>query len=128
MRWLRNLLLAAVVSWAPAAGATFHLWSMSELYSNADGTIQFLEMTALTGGQQFLNGHILVASSGGVNHAIAFNHDLPGDSNGKRMLIATQGFADLGIVTPDYIVPNGFFFQSGGSIDYAHSADAWTHG
>src|SRR5688500_10590222 len=110
MRWLKNLLLAVVVSWAPAAGATFHLWAMNELYSNADGTIQFLEMTAITGGQQFLNGHILVSTSPGQqNRAFAFNRDLPGDSGGKRMLIATQGFATLGIVTPDFVVPNGFF-------------------
>ena len=128
MRWLKNLLLALVVSWAPAAGATFHLWSMSELYSNADGTIQFLEMTALTGGQQFLMGHILVASAGGVNHAIAFDRNLPGDTAGRKMLIATQGFANLGIAAPDYIVPAGFFFQGGGTIDFAHSADVWTHG
>lgn len=128
MRWLKNLLLAAVLSWAPAAGATFHLWAMNELYSNADGTVQFLEMTALTGGQQFLNGHILVASSGGVNRAFAFDRNLPGDSGGRRMLIATQGFAALGIVTPDFVVPNGFFFQGGGSIDFASSSAVWNHG
>ena len=128
MRWLRNLLIAVVAAWAPTAGATFHLWAMNELYSNADGTIQYLEMTAITGGQQFLNGHILVASSGGVNHAIAFNRDLPGDTAGRKMLIATQGFADLGIAAPDFIVPAGFFFQGGGIIDFAHSADTWSHG
>ncbi len=128
MRWLKNLLLAAVLSWAPAAGAAFHLWAMNELYSNPDGTIQFLEMTALTGGQQFLNGHRLVSSSGSVSRSITFDRNLPGDSGGRRMLIATQGFAALGIVTPDFVVPNGFFFPGGGSIDFASSSDVWSHG
>jgi hypothetical protein len=43
------------------------------------------------------------------------------------MLIATQGFAALGIVAPDYIVPNGFFAKDGGTIDFAR-VDAWVHG
>ena len=30
--------------------------------------------------------------------------NLPGDTAGKKILIATQGFANLNIVTPDYIV------------------------
>jgi hypothetical protein len=37
----------------------------------------------------------------------------------KRVLVATQGFADLGIVAPDYIIPNGFLPTDGGTLDYA---------
>jgi len=36
-----------------------------------------------------------------------------------RVLIATQGFAALGIVTPDYVIPNGFIPVGGGTINYA---------
>jgi hypothetical protein len=35
------------------------------------------------------------------------------------VLFATQGFANLGIVTPDYIIPAGFIPVSGGTINYA---------
>lgn len=35
------------------------------------------------------------------------------------MLIATQGFADLGVVTPDFIVPSGFLFVDGGTLNFA---------
>jgi hypothetical protein len=36
-----------------------------------------------------------------------------------RVLIATQGFAALGIVTPDYVVPNGFLPLANATINYA---------
>src|SRR5690349_8625901 len=110
--------------------AAFHLWTMNELYSSADGTVQFLEMTALSGGQQFLNGQSLVTSNGaGTTHTFIFPADLPGDTAGKRMLIATQGYAALGggLPRPDYTVPNGFFFQGGGSVNFAN-VDVWNHG
>ena len=44
------------------------------------------------------------------------------------MLVATQGFANLGIVAPDYVVPNGFLGTGAGLIrccdgyEYAYSS------
>lgn len=125
-KFLRSSLLALMMV-AGQAHATFHLWSMSELYSNADGTVQFLELRANAGGQQFLAGHSLLSNSGGMGTSFDFPANLPGDTSGHTMIIGTQGFAALGVVTPDYVVPNGFFFRSGGSINFA-SADIWTHG
>jgi len=117
------LALIAVVAGLPAS-ATFHLWQMNELYSNADGSVQFLELTALEGGQQFVQFHTLKAGS----NSFTFPANLPGDTAGHRMLIGTQSFAALGIVTPDYIVPNGFFPVGGGTINFAEFADVWTYG
>jgi len=108
------------------AAASFHLWSMDELYSNADGSVQFLEMTALAPGQQFFAGHTLTVTQGGTVHTFTAPSGLPGDSSGRRMIFATQGFANLGVVTPDYIVPNGFFFLGNGTINWA-DADVWTY-
>jgi hypothetical protein len=49
-----------------------------------------------------------------------FNKDLPSAATaGRRVLVATQGFAALNIVTPDFIVPNGFLTTGSGTIDYA---------
>jgi hypothetical protein len=45
----------------------------------------------------------------------------------KSMLIGTQGFAALGVVAPDYVVPNGFLFTNGGTVNYAENADLWSH-
>ncbi|MGE5094984.1 MAG: hypothetical protein ACM3SO_07585 [Betaproteobacteria bacterium] len=121
----RILLLVASLAALPAA-ASFHLWTMTELYSNADGSVQFLEMRALTGSEQFFAGHTLTSSAGGVTHTFTVPTDLPGDSSGRRMIFGTQGFAALGVVRPDYIVPNGFFFPGGGTINWA-DADVWSH-
>ena len=43
------------------------------------------------------------------------------------MLIATQAFANLGIVTPDFIVPAGFLFTSGGTLNFGN-VDTITYG
>ena len=127
MKSVMRALLAAAALFASPAFATFHLWSMSELYSSADGSVQFLELRALAGGQEFLAGHSLTASSGGLSHTFEFNSDLPGDTSGRTFLVGTQSFANLHIVTPDYIVPDGFFFQNGGSVNFA-GVDTWNHG
>jgi hypothetical protein len=55
-----------------------------------------------------------------------FPNDLQGDTGGKTFLIGTAGFAALGLVTPDYVVPNGFFFANGGSLNFA-DVDGWVH-
>ncbi len=36
-----------------------------------------------------------------------------------HVLIATQGFAALGLVTPDYVIPNGFIPLVNGTLNYA---------
>jgi hypothetical protein len=127
MRFITRILLSLAALAALPAAASFHLWTMTELYSNADGSVQFLEMRALTGSEQFLSGHVLTASAGGVTHRFTVPTDLPGDSSNRSMIFGTQGFAALGVVQPDYILPNGFFFPGGGTINWA-DADVWTHG
>jgi hypothetical protein len=121
-------ILTMLLLWAAAlpASASFHLWSMSELYSNADGTVQFLEFRSAAGGQQFLSGHTLTSTSGATTNTLNFTN-LPGDTAGKRFLVGTVGFAALGVVAPDFVVPNGFFFQGGGSISFAEGVDNWIH-
>lgn len=98
------------------ANASFHLWKISEIYSNASGTVQFIELETSAGGQQFLSGQTLTASqAGGTTRIYTFPHDLPGDSAQRKFLIGTQGFADMGIVAPDFIVPNGFLPLTNGT-------------
>jgi len=124
IRWL--CAIALVVS-ASAAHATFHLWTLSEVYSNADGTIQFIELRTSPGGQQFLTGHEITSSQGTSSRSFIFPSDLPGDTAGRTFLIGTTGFAALGLVTPDYIVPNGFLFTTNGSINFAGvDSVSWT--
>ncbi len=120
------LLLVAALA-CVSASASFHLFSMNELYSSADGSVQFLEITALAPGQEFVAGHTLRVQQGGSTHSFTFPSNLPGDTSGRRMLIGTQSFAALGVATPDFTVPDRFFFTGSGSITYAEGADIWSY-
>lgn len=103
--------------------AAFHLWTFSELFSSADGKVQFVELRALTGGQQFVTGHSITANG----HTFEFNHDMGGDTAGHSMLIGTQSFAALGVVAPDFIVPDNFFALGSGTITFAEGAAVWNY-
>ena len=116
IRWL--CAIALLVS-AGSARAVFHLWQLNEFYSNADGSVQYIELRALAGGQQFLAGHSITSSQGATTQIYTFPADLPGDTTGRTFLIGTTGFAALGLVMPDYIVPNGFLFTTNGSVNFA---------
>jgi len=116
---VRFMLVAAALLWAQSAGASFHLVSISEIYSDASGNVQYVVLQANAGGQQFLAGHKITATQGGTTNSFTFPANLPGDTAGRKFLIATQGFANLGLVTPDYVVPNGFLFLSNASVNYA---------
>ena len=103
---------------------TFHKYTISEIFSNADGTVQFIELTTHDNFEEQWGGRTITASSGGVTHSFTFPADLPSAATANTsVLIATQGFADLGIVTPNYIIPAGFLFTSGGTLNFGAGAD-----
>jgi hypothetical protein len=130
----RGLLGPALLSLSFAATADFHLYKIEQVYSNADGTVQYLVMHESMGanGENLWAGNPLVAipTHGGTPKTFVFPQNLPGGMCSyygcelaptafTRVLIATQGFASLGLVKPDYIVPNGFFSTDGVTINYA---------
>jgi len=128
------LALAAALAAQPAM-ATFHTYQSFSVYSSTDGTVQYIVLHESLGlnGENFLQGHVLTSSSAGNNQMYVFPNNLPGGEPGdgygmgpipaptanSYVLIATQGFADLNLVTPDYVVPNGFIPLTNGTINYA---------
>ncbi len=82
-------LLALVI--ALPVSATFHLWTMNELYSNADGSVQFLELTALASGQEFVEGHTLRSTP----RVCGARHREPGLRRAERVLRAGRRLAQL---------------------------------
>src|SRR6266567_1596761 len=131
---LRGVLGPALLSLSFAATAEFHFYKIEEIYSNADGTVQYLVMHESMGqnGENLWSGRALVAmpTHAGAPKTFVFPQNLPGGMCGyygceasptafTRVLIATQGFASLGLITPDYIVPNGFFATDGATVNYA---------
>jgi hypothetical protein len=109
--WCTALVLALGASYAHAA---FHLFKIQQIYSNADGTVQFVVLKSIFENEHRWEGHYISGAG-----TYVFPHDLPSaDTAGKSVLIATQGFADLGIIAPDYIVPNHFFWTEAGTVDF----------
>jgi len=132
MAFTHRLLPIAAALFSLPAHASFHTYVIDELYSSADGTVQYIVLHESLGmnGENLLGGHTLTATHGGQTKSFTFPQDLPGGmcdyyscmgspTAGTRVLIATDGFTALGLVTPDYVVPNGFLPIDGGTINYA---------
>ena len=75
LSWILALVLAVA---APAAWATFHTYQIDEMFSNADGTIQFVVLHEAVGmnGQNFLDGRTFTSTSGGTTNTFVFPSDL----------------------------------------------------
>lgn len=110
--------------WAGAVLAGSHTWDVNEVFSNADGTIQFIELFEANGtpGEVGLPGHNLTSNA---NSFAIPGPALTAPTTNKSYLIATQAFADLpGAPTPDAIIPSGmvpFFSIDGDTVTY----DPW---
>src|SRR5262245_6748189 len=105
---LRKILAAiAAVSWfafeaLPSCGA-FHLWQVREAFTNADGSVQFIEMFDSFAGETLMAGKTLTANSDGTIKTFTFPSDLTLPTDNHALLIATTGFGSLtGGVTPDF--------------------------
>ena len=108
---------------AANASASFHLWQIDQIYSDASGGAQYIRLSTSAPSQEFVMGQNISASLGLNSRAFQFPANLPvllpDTTAGHSFLVATQGFANLQVVAPDYIVPNGFLFLPGGSINFA---------
>ncbi len=117
--WL--LALTLTLACAPAA-ANFHTFAIEQVYSNADGTIQFVVMHETQGlaDGNLWTGRTLTVTHAGVTKTLTFPTDLPSTATaGKRVLIGSQGLAALGVVAPDYVMPDGFLATDGAMLNYA---------
>jgi serralysin len=99
---------------------SFHQFHISEVFSNANGTVQYVVFTGEQDGQNVWgNKSMTMTATGQPTKTFSFGVDLPNaETMGKTVLVATQGFADLGLVTPDYIMPAGFLFPGGGTLSF----------
>ena len=99
--------------------SAFHLWDIAEIYSSADGSVQFIELSCPVDGQQFLINHDLVATSDGNVVTFTFPSNSGDPTQDKRLLLATANFAALpGAVTPDFILPDNFFDPTATTIQF----------
>jgi hypothetical protein len=96
--------------------AAFHLWDIKEIYSNHDGSVQFIELFSSSSGQQFLEGHEIRSNS----HIFEFPNNSPAPTNNRHLLLATTSYAALsGVPTANYTIPDQFFDPLGDRINFA---------
>ena len=104
-----------------------HKWLINEIYSNADGTIQFVELRD-DGDDQ---GHMLASTTLSTSiSSFNFPNNLPTNINtqGRSVLIATAAFAALpGAPAPDYIIPDNFLRIFGSTLVFSGSGDEVTY-
>src|SRR5262249_42898246 len=111
---------------ASSAQAAHHLWKLTEAFSNASGSVQFVELFCTASGENSLGPFTVTQGANNFN----FVTNLPPNSTANTwVLIATSGFGSLpGGVTPDYVLPANFLTTGGGTINYASGVDTWAYG
>jgi hypothetical protein len=90
------------LSAASVASAAFHLFRIEQIYSNADGTVQFvvLHETTFSNSEHQWSTQSLISSGPGPQKTYVFPDNLPSpQTSNRRVLVATEGFAALSLVT-----------------------------
>ena len=111
----------------------FHLYDIKEVFSNVDGTLQFIELAVgNNSGEDEWAGHTLrVFRDNVLVDTFTFTTDLPSNTtNNTSVLIATQAFQDTYHIIADYTIPEGFLPHTGSGIikvDFAEGTDFVTY-
>lgn len=120
MKLVCAVALSVLLGVSTQAHADFHDWTINEIYSNADGTVQFIELACSAAGETFLGGERISCSRGNQTNIFTFPDDLTGNTVDKKLLLATAGFGSLpGGIPPDFVIPTNFLFLSTGRVNYA---------
>ena len=122
---LRNhffgLFCSAVLLFSCAtASAGSHNWWIHEIFSNADGTVQFIELKECCGtsSEILLLGKWILSDTTTAQFVFPANLT-PGTTADKHLLLATTGFAALpGAPTPDHIIVDNFFDLNADILTY----------
>jgi hypothetical protein len=112
---IANLVAFALLTAPTAAIAGIHTWDVGEVFSNADGTIQFVEFVEANGG----NGETGISGGSTSSNAGPKNFSWSGapviNTAFKRYLVGSQTFQNLTGAPPvDATMPTSvlpFFFQ-----------------
>ena len=111
------------------ASAAFHLWTITEVYSSADGTVQFIQLNANAANQEFMHFGASIHSTNSLGtNSVSLITDLPGDSLNHTMIIGTSNLLSIpGGLKPDYFIPNGFILPpvAGGNAAVTYSASVF---
>ena len=102
--YLSRLVILVIAFCASVAQAAFHQFKVDQVYSNADGSVQYvvLKESNNSNGQNVLSGHTFATTNAaGQMKQMNFPSNLPSNQTaGRYVLIATPGFAALPATGP----------------------------
>lgn len=132
-QWLGVLTGTAMLLLSTSATAGIHTWDVVEVYSNADGTIQYVELLDRGSLDPLLGNETGVGSSSISSSLTSFSWtgSVSPPTNTRSFLIATAAFAALpGAPVPDVIIPpaNVPFFDTAGDTVMFATVDSLTFG
>ena len=121
MKILRSILILFTVVYSPVLLASHHGWDVSEVFSNEDGTLQFVEMVLGANNHNNLKNFSLVAgnSATGEDQVFVIPASISGSTAGDRLLFATAAFQSTFGIIPDFVIPDNFVTVVGGDVEYA---------
>jgi hypothetical protein len=98
--------------------AAFHLWSVSEVYTSPNGSVQYVKFSTASDFENSLANHVLMCvSSQKTTNTYTFPANLPTTSTGgKTFIVGTSNLALVpGGVTPDFLFTDSkpFLFLDG---------------
>lgn len=101
---------------------SFHLIVVNEVYTNADGTKQFVELMARSDFQTNLGPmRVNALEATGTTTTLVFNFtaSFPALSNNETILLATQAVADELGFAPDFLIPPNTISLVDGRVTFA---------
>ncbi|HAK52584.1 MAG TPA: hypothetical protein DCM54_11890 [Gammaproteobacteria bacterium] len=115
---MRRFLLL-ILGLAFPAVAAHHSWQIVEVFSNADGTLQFIEWKTDAANHNSLSCCDMVATNTSTGDTQLFRlTNISGSQTDDYYLFATSGFAEVYGIVPDQIIPDGFLTTTAGSVRY----------
>ncbi len=109
--------VAVAFSLSPAtAWASFHAINVSEVYTNPQGNVQYVELKALGAGQTQLQFTRLVAwNADSTSQVLLFDFTVsfPALDFNETILLATAAFQDTAGFAPDFVIPDSVFVPDG---------------
>ena len=122
---LTATLVAGLFAARPAA-AGHHLWDFTQAFSNANGSIQYVELFTSDNSEAGVGAFGITQGANSFSFVTNLSTSVTAHT---WILVATPGFGSLpGGVTPDYILPANFLNTAGGTLNYAGGVDVWAYG
>ncbi len=117
-----HLVMTRAFAEGSSSPATFHLIVVNEVYTNADGTRQYVELMARSSLQTNLaptRVNALEATGTIATLVFDFTASFPLLDNNETILLATQGVADDLGFSPDFLIPSNTISLTDGRVAFA---------